>query len=139
MDYFIIIVTTIAGLYFHWWLYVRIKRWVDRDLALSLAGTDEQKKQFMLQQLAEAQRQKVKRRDLPQWLEQWLAKAVSADPHQRFETAEQCLLQLEHGEHQGERLRPRPLLEREPLKVWRGLALLSLLFNLILLIALLKG
>ncbi|MEN5094458.1 hypothetical protein RZO07_06575 [Pseudomonas protegens] len=69
MDYFIIIVTTIAGLYFHWWLYVRIKRWVDRDLALSLAGTDEQKKQFMLQQLAEAQRQKVKRRDLPQWLE----------------------------------------------------------------------
>ena len=79
------------------------------------------------------------RPDLPQWLEQWLAKAVSADPHQRFETAEQCLLQLEHGEHQGERLRPRPLLEREPLKVWRGLALLSLLFNLILLIALLKG
>ncbi|QZI69464.1 hypothetical protein K5F93_24375 [Pseudomonas protegens] len=69
MDYFIIIVTTVAGLYFHWWLYVRIKRWVDRDLALSLAGTDEQKKQFMLQKLAEAQRQKVKRRDLPQWLE----------------------------------------------------------------------
>ncbi|KAF0863284.1 hypothetical protein [Pseudomonas sp. LD120] len=69
MDYFIIIVTTVAGLYFHWWLYVRIKRWVDRDLALSLAGADEQKKQFMLQQLAEAQRQKVKRRDLPQWLE----------------------------------------------------------------------
>ncbi|NBF06344.1 hypothetical protein GV819_29090 [Pseudomonas sp. Fl5BN2] len=69
MDYFIIIATTAAGLYFHWWLYVRIKRWVDRDLALSLAGTDEQKKQFMLQQLAEAQRQKVKRRDLPHWLE----------------------------------------------------------------------
>ncbi|WP_047284206.1 MULTISPECIES: hypothetical protein [Pseudomonas] len=69
MDYFIIIVTTAAGLYFHWWLYVRIKRWTDRDLALSLAGTDAQKKQFMLEQLAEAQRQKVKRRDLPQWLE----------------------------------------------------------------------
>ncbi|MCO7569978.1 hypothetical protein NJH78_08315 [Pseudomonas chlororaphis] len=69
MDYFIIIVTTVAGLYFHWWLYVRIKRWTDRDLALSMAGSDEQKKQFMLQQLAAAQRQKVKRRDLPQWLE----------------------------------------------------------------------
>ncbi|BCQ59860.1 hypothetical protein SAMN03159355_02361 [Pseudomonas sp. NFPP10] len=69
MDYFIIIATTAAGLYFHWWLYVRIKRWTDRDLALSLAGTDAQKKQFMLEQLAEAQRQKVKRRDLPQWLE----------------------------------------------------------------------
>ncbi|MGE7957648.1 hypothetical protein ACQKQA_13845 [Pseudomonas sp. NPDC089530] len=69
MDYFIIVVTTVAGLYFHWWLYARIKRWTDRDLALSLAGTDEKKKTFMLQQLANAQRQKVKRRDLPQWLE----------------------------------------------------------------------
>ena len=40
MDYFIIVATTAAGLYFHWWLYVRIKRWMDRDLALSLAGKD---------------------------------------------------------------------------------------------------
>ena len=68
MDYFIIVVTTVAGLYFHWWLYVRIKRWMDRDLALSLAGKDEQKRSFMLQQLANAQAQKIKRRDLPQWL-----------------------------------------------------------------------
>ncbi|PAU58892.1 hypothetical protein [Pseudomonas sp. PICF141] len=68
MDYFIIVVTTVAGLYFHWWLYVRIKRWMDRDLALSLAGQDEQKRAFMLQQLANAQAQKIKRRDLPQWL-----------------------------------------------------------------------
>jgi hypothetical protein len=68
MDYFIIATTTLAGLYFHGWLYVRIKRWMDRDLALSMAGADEGKKQFMLQQLALAHRQKVKRRDLPQWL-----------------------------------------------------------------------
>lgn len=44
MDYFIIVATTVAGLYFHWWLYVRIKRWMDRDLALSLANGDEPKK-----------------------------------------------------------------------------------------------
>jgi len=69
MDYFIIFVTTAAGLYFHWWLYVRIKRWMDRDLALALAGNDERKKAYMLQQLANAQMQKIKRRDLPQWLE----------------------------------------------------------------------
>jgi hypothetical protein len=69
MDYFIIVVTTVAGLYFHWWLYVRIKRWMDRDLALALANGDEQKKAFMLQQLASAQEQKIKRRDLPRWLE----------------------------------------------------------------------
>lgn len=69
MDYFIIVVTTVAGLYFHWWLYVRIKRWMDRDLALALANGDEQKKAFMLRQLASAQEQKIKRRDLPRWLE----------------------------------------------------------------------
>jgi len=69
MDYFIIVVTTVAGLYFHWWLYTRIKRWMDRDLALALAGSDEDKKAFMLQQLANAQARKIKRRDLPQWLE----------------------------------------------------------------------
>ena len=69
MDYFIIVVTTVAGLYFHGWLYVRIKRWIDRDLALSLAGKDEGKRAFMLEQLARAQAQKIKRRDLPKWLE----------------------------------------------------------------------
>jgi len=68
MDYFIIVATTVAGLYFHWWLYVRIKRWGDRDLALSLAGRDERKKDYMLQQLARAQELRIKRRDLPQWL-----------------------------------------------------------------------
>ena len=69
MDYFIIVVTTVAGLYFHGGLYVRIRRWMDRDLALALAGNDERKKAFMLQQLAIAQTQKIRRRELPQWLE----------------------------------------------------------------------
>ena len=78
MDYFIIVVTTVAGLYFHGWLYVRIKRWMDRDLALSLAGNDEGKRAFMLEQLAHAQAQKIKRRDLPKWLE-----ATAAGYHAR--------------------------------------------------------
>lgn len=38
MDYFIVVIVTATGLYFHWWLYVRMRRWMDRDLALSLAG-----------------------------------------------------------------------------------------------------
>lgn len=69
MDYFIIVVATVAGLYFHGWLYVRIKRWMDRDLALSLAGDDPQKRIFMLQCLEQALQQKIKRRDLPAWLQ----------------------------------------------------------------------
>lgn len=68
MDYFIIVVTTLAGLYFHGWLYLRIKRWVDRDLALSLAGDDPLKRAFMLQQLELARTLKIKRGDLPGWL-----------------------------------------------------------------------
>jgi len=69
MDYLIIFITTAAGLYFHGWLYVRIRRWMDRDLALSLAGKDEGKRTFMLERLADARAQKIKRRDLPKWLE----------------------------------------------------------------------
>lgn len=72
------------------------------------------------------------RPDLPQWLEQSLERGVAADPAQRFETAEEWLLQLEQGERQSLRVRPRPLLEREPLKVWQAVALGSLMINLVL-------
>lgn len=70
MDYFIVVITTAAGLYFHWWLYVRIKRWMDRDLALSLADGDPAKRAYMLERLAEAKTVGIKRRDLPAWLQQ---------------------------------------------------------------------
>ncbi|MCD5993604.1 bifunctional protein-serine/threonine kinase/phosphatase [Pseudomonas sp. CDFA 602] len=74
------------------------------------------------------------RPDLPLWLSQSLDKAVQADPAQRYETSEQWLLELEQAEHRPVVARPRPLLEREPLKVWRSLALSSLLINLCVLI-----
>ncbi|MCQ4324557.1 protein kinase [Stutzerimonas stutzeri] len=76
------------------------------------------------------------RPDVPPWLDALLEQAVAADPRQRFETAEQWLLQLDQGERQAQNPRPRPLLEREPLKVWRSVALLSLLLNLALLMLL---
>lgn len=69
MDYFIVFITTAAGLYFHGWLYLRTKRWMDRDLALSLAGNDPDKRLYMLERLEEARKTKVKRRDLQPWLE----------------------------------------------------------------------
>jgi serine/threonine protein phosphatase PrpC len=73
------------------------------------------------------------RPDLPEWIEQSLERAVATDPGQRFETAEEWLLLLEQGERRSLSVRPRPLLEREPLKVWRTLALVSLVVNLALL------
>jgi hypothetical protein len=70
MDYFIIFIAVTSGLYFHWWLYVRIKRWTDRDLALSMAGTDANKRAFMLMRLAAAKAAGVKNKQLPALLEQ---------------------------------------------------------------------
>ena len=68
--YFIIFITTAAGLYFHWWLYKRIKRWTNRDLALSLAGDDPQKRDYMLQCLSRAEQEKVPNKQMPTWLQQ---------------------------------------------------------------------
>lgn len=76
------------------------------------------------------------RPDLPEWLAQSLERGVAADPQQRFETAEEWLLVLEQGERRSLSVRPRPLLEREPLKVWRTMALVALLGNVVLLVLL---
>lgn len=70
MDYFIIFIAVTSGLYFHWWLYVRIKRWTDRDLALSMAGSDAAKRAYMLQRLVAAKAEGVKSKQLAAWLEQ---------------------------------------------------------------------
>lgn len=74
------------------------------------------------------------RPDLPQWLENVLLKAVARDPADRFETAEEFLLALERGA-----TRPlaapaaKPLAERDPLSLWRAVAAISLVVNLLLL------
>ncbi|WP_369990101.1 hypothetical protein [Pseudomonas xanthosomatis] len=74
MDYFIVVIVTIAGLYFHGWLYVRMRRWMDRDLALSLAGDDPDKRAYMLALLQRARQEKVKRKALGEWLQREAAK-----------------------------------------------------------------
>ena len=79
------------------------------------------------------------RPDLPEWIAQSLEQAVAVDPAQRFETAEQWLLVLEQGERRSLSVRPRPLLEREPVKVWRTVALVMLVVNVVLLVCVLQG
>lgn len=79
------------------------------------------------------------RPDVPEWLVTSLERGVAVDPQQRFETAEEWLLLLEQGERRSLSVRPKPLLEREPLKVWRTLALGSLVANLLLLFLFLHG
>lgn len=77
------------------------------------------------------------RPDAPEWLEQHLQRALQADPRKRFETAEHWLMHFQQGELSPLNKRPIPLLEREPLKVWRTVALVSLVINLVLWVLLL--
>ncbi|MFK3799131.1 protein kinase [Pseudomonas sp. NPDC088444] len=78
------------------------------------------------------------RPDMPEWLDRHLQQALHANPAKRFETAEEWLLQLQQGELATLNTRPKPLLEREPLRVWRAIAVLSLAINLLLWIWLFK-
>lgn len=73
------------------------------------------------------------RPDIPQWLENIVLKAVARDPAARFETAEEMLLALEHGE-----LKPilppqrTPLIARGRFAAWQWATIFSLMLNLLL-------
>jgi serine/threonine protein phosphatase PrpC len=73
------------------------------------------------------------RPDIPRWLENIVLKAVARDPRARFETAEEMLLALEHGE-----LKPilapqrTPLIARARLIKWQWIAMFSLILNFLL-------
>lgn len=74
------------------------------------------------------------RPDLPPWLENVLLKAVAREPSDRFETAEEFLVALQRGAHAP--LAPPvrlPLARRNPVALWQGIALISLVINLLLL------
>ena len=73
------------------------------------------------------------RPDIPRWLDLLILKAVARDKKLRFETAEELRLALERGEHKPVLPLPRtPLAAREPLWLWRSLAIASLVVNLLL-------
>ena len=70
VDVAIVAVVSAAAIALHVGLFLLFRRWMDRDLALSLAGEDVSKQSHMLVKLEEARRTGVKRRDLPAWLQQ---------------------------------------------------------------------
>ena len=69
LDYVIVAVVSVLAIAMHVVLYVLIRRWMDRDLALSFAGEDEAKRDYMRACLERAKREGVRRRDLPDWLQ----------------------------------------------------------------------
>jgi len=73
------------------------------------------------------------RPDLPLWLENVLLKAIARDPADRFETAEEFLLALERGASRPlAPIAPKALAERDPASVWRAVATISIVINLLL-------
>ncbi|MDP3743995.1 MAG: bifunctional protein-serine/threonine kinase/phosphatase [Methylotenera sp.] len=73
------------------------------------------------------------RPDIPYWLENIILKAIAHDVTLRFETAEEMLLALEHGE-----LKPilaparTPLIARARLIKWQWIAIFSVVLNILL-------
>lgn len=71
--------------------------------------------------------------EVPIWLDHVVLKAVARDKRQRFETAEELLLAIERGASRSlTALAATPLIQRDPVALWKiGLAL-SVLLNLLL-------
>ena len=73
------------------------------------------------------------RPDVPIWLDRLVLRAIALDPKQRFETAEEFLLALDRG---ASRLLnaplPTPLIARDPATLWRIIAAMSVLVNMLL-------
>jgi serine/threonine protein phosphatase PrpC len=76
--------------------------------------------------------------EVPIWLDHVVLKAVARDKRQRFETAEELLLAIERGASRSlTALAATPLIQRDPVALWKiGLAL-SVLLNLLLMVWLL--
>ncbi len=75
---------------------------------------------------------RIDRPDLPEWIAGCLQKACAADPDRRYPVLSEFLFDLEnpnklfqHSE------RNKPLIEKNPLLVWKGLCLLLLLLNIL--------
>jgi serine/threonine protein kinase len=79
------------------------------------------------------------RPEIPGWLENILLKAVAREAKDRFETAEEFLLALERGASRPLAApRRQPLVQRNPLMLWKIVAAASLAVNLVLLLKLLR-
>jgi hypothetical protein len=68
------------------------------------------------------------REDLPAWLDTMLMRCVAVEPGERFADAVELLRALEGGAAVARtRLKPLPLLERDPVRFWQGVSLVLLI------------
>ena len=77
------------------------------------------------------------RPDIPAWLDNIIQKAITSDLSKRFETAEEMLLALEHGELKPLSAQRTPLIARARLVKWQWIAIFSFIINILLIYLLL--
>jgi len=76
-----------------------------------------------------------RRPDVPIWLDHVVLKAVARDRNERFETGEELALALERGASRPLTAPlPTPLVTRDPAALWKLAFLVSLLFNVLLVV-----
>ena len=72
------------------------------------------------------------RPEIPSWLENIVLKAIARDAEKRFETADEMLHALEHGEFKPIALQRTPLIARARLLKWQWIAIFSMMLNFLL-------
>lgn len=75
---------------------------------------------------------------IPPWLDGALEKAVRCDPRDRYEALSEFIQDLSHPNPHFMQSRRLPLLDRNPLAFWRGLAIALLVLNILLSILLVR-
>lgn len=77
------------------------------------------------------------RPEIPSWLENIILKAIARDTEKRFETSDEMLVALEHGELRPVVMQKTPLIARARLVKWQWLAIFSMILNFLLIYLLL--
>lgn len=76
------------------------------------------------------------RKDLPRYIDVVLAKALSANPNQRFEHYSEFISAIERTDHSISSQDSLPFIEREPVKFWQGVS--TILFVLLIIVTFLS-
>jgi serine/threonine protein phosphatase PrpC len=78
-------------------------------------------------------------RELPIWIDGALREAVHPDPYQRYDELSEFMFDLRHPKREFLQSSPAPLMQRNPLLFWQGLAAILAITVLILLYQLFAG
>lgn len=73
--------------------------------------------------------------EIPVWVDSAIRKAVHPDPQKRYAELSEFIYDLRHPNREFVRTRPRPLLERNPVRFWQGVSFILAAIIVILLVA----